>query len=94
MCHDKIKFLNYFSTNTIIGKSAAADDKVNDRPYPFNQAGYFPGLDVNTQYTQIQQTLTVASIVGSDALAAQVIIFQIFYQNNESLRHFSINPTI
>lgn len=75
MCHDKAKFLNYYSTNTIIGKSAAADDKLNDRPYPFNQAGYFPGLDVNTAYTQVQQTITVAAILGSDALAAQVIIF-------------------
>ena len=73
MCHDEVKYLNYFSTNAIIGKSAAADDKANDRPYPFAQVQFFPGLDVNNCYTQIEQTKTVAAIVGSDALAAQVI---------------------
>lgn len=43
-CHDKVKALNYFSTDNIHGKSAAADDKANDRPYYFSQAGYYPGL--------------------------------------------------
>jgi len=28
VCHDKVKLLNYFSTNIIHGRSAAADDKV------------------------------------------------------------------
>ena len=32
MCHDKVKLLNYFSTNIIHGKSAAADDKSNTGP--------------------------------------------------------------
>lgn len=41
-CHDEVKALNYFSTNTVFGKSAAADDKANDRP-SFSQDVYFPG---------------------------------------------------
>ena len=42
-CHDKVRALNYFSTDYIFGKSAAADDKANDRPYYFSQADYYPG---------------------------------------------------
>ena len=73
MCHDKTLALNYYSINTVYGRSANADDKTNDRPYYFSQADYFPGLSVNTFYTQAQQTQTIAMIVGSDGLAAQYI---------------------
>lgn len=72
MCHDEALALNYFSTNTVYGKSANADDKGNDRP-SFSQGGYFPGLSVNTLYTQAEQTKTIGMILGSDALAATYI---------------------
>lgn len=45
------------TTNTIIGKSVAVGDKANDRPYPFNQVGYFAGFDVNAASIQVQQRL-------------------------------------
>ena len=44
MCHDEKLELNYYSTNPVFGKSAAADDKDNDRPYPFLQEEYYPGI--------------------------------------------------
>ena len=71
-CHDKVAANNYFSTNFVFGKSAAADAS-NDRP-SFSQGGYFPGIDVNTAYTQAKQTETIAGIVGSAALAAQYVV--------------------
>lgn len=74
MCHDESLALNYYSINTVYGRSANADDKTNDRPYYFSQDVYFPGLSVNTFYTQAEQTKTIAMIVGSDALAAQYIV--------------------
>lgn len=72
MCHDEALALNYYSIDTVFGRSANADDKANDRP-SFSQDVYFPGLSVNTLYTQAEQTKTIAMIVGSDALAAQYI---------------------
>lgn len=72
MCHDETLALNYFSTNTVYGASANADDKGNDRP-SFSQAGFFPGLSVNTLYTQAEQTKTIGMILGSDQLAASYI---------------------
>ena len=73
MCHDKALALNYYAIDTVFGRSANADDKTNDRPYYFSQDIYYSGLSVNTQYTQVEQTKTIAMIVGSDALAAQYI---------------------
>lgn len=72
-CHDKAAAANYFSTHIIHGKSAAADDTSNERP-SFSQGGYFPGLDVNTAYSQAGQTETIAGIVGSASLAAQYVV--------------------
>ena len=64
---------NYFSTHFIHGKSAAADDTSNERP-SFSQGGYYPGIDVNTAYSQAKQTETIAGIVGSSSLAAQYVV--------------------
>jgi hypothetical protein len=73
MCHDKNLALNYYTINTVYGRSANADDKANSRP-SFSQSSYYPGLSVNTLYTQAEQTKTIAGIVGSDALAGQYIV--------------------
>lgn len=72
-CHDKVAASNYFSTSFIYGSSAAADDSSNERP-SFSQGGYFPGLDVNTAYSQAEQTKTIAGIVGSSSLATQYVV--------------------
>jgi len=78
MCHNKKAALNYYSTNTIDGKSVDADDKTNGRP-SFITGGYYADLEaaqgktVNTLYTQVQQTATIAQIVGSTALANEYI---------------------
>nr|CAH0105949.1 unnamed protein product [Daphnia galeata] len=48
---DRMAAANYFSTHIIHGKSAAADDSSNERP-SFSQGGYYPGIDVNTAYSQ------------------------------------------
>lgn len=74
MCHDEALALNYYAIDTVYGRSANADDKTNDRPYYFSQDVYFPGISVNTQYTQVEQTKTIAMIVGSEELAAQYIV--------------------
>lgn len=73
MCHDEALALNYYSIDTVFGRSANADDKGNDRP-SFSQDVYYPGLSVNTLYTQAEQTKTIAMIVGSSELAAQYIV--------------------
>ena len=73
MCHDKNLALNYYTINTVYGRSANADDKANSRP-SFSQSVYYPGLSVNTLYTQAEQTKTIAGIVGSDVLAGQYIV--------------------
>lgn len=73
LCHDQVAETNYVSTSYIFGKSAAADDKSNERP-SFSQGGYYPGIDVNTAYTQAEQTKTIAAIVGSSSLAAQYVV--------------------
>lgn len=72
-CHDKVAAANYYSTSFIHGKSAAADDSSNERP-SFSQGGYFPGIDVNTAYSQAGQTATIAGIVGSTSLAGQYVV--------------------
>lgn len=72
MCHDEVLALNYYSIDTVYGRSANADDKANERP-SFSQSVYYPGLSVNTLYTQAEQTNTIAQIVGSQELAAQYI---------------------
>ena len=64
---------NYFSTHFIHGKSAAADDTSNERP-SFSQGGYYPGIDVNTAYSQAKQTEIITWIVGSSSLAAQYVV--------------------
>jgi hypothetical protein len=64
---------NYFSTHFIHGKSAAADDTSNERP-SFSQCGYYPGIDVNTAYSQAKQTEIITWIVGSSSLAAQYVV--------------------
>ncbi len=73
MCHDKNLALNYYSIDTVYGRSVNADDKTNTGP-TFSQSSYYPGLSVNTLYTQSEQTKTIAGIVGSDALAGQYIV--------------------
>ena len=72
MCHDKVKLLNYYSIDVIPGRSAEAKVSGNSRP-AFSQGDFYPGIDVNTQYTQVTQTATVAQIVGSAELAAHYI---------------------
>lgn len=71
-CHDKVLASNYFTTNYIVGNSADADDKANTGP-TFKQGGYYPGLDVNTLYTQAEQNKTIAQIVGSEELAVYYV---------------------
>lgn len=73
MCHDEVLALNYYTINTVFGRSANADDKTNSRP-SFSQDVYYPGISVNTQYTQAEQTKTIGVILGDPALAAQYII--------------------
>jgi hypothetical protein len=73
MCHDENLALNYYTIDTVFGRSANADDKENSRP-SFRQSTYYPGLSVDTLYTQAEQTKTIAMIVGSDALAGQYIV--------------------
>lgn len=72
MCHDKNLALNYYSVNIIYGRSANAGDRSSNRP-TFSQGTYFPGIDVNSAYTQKEQTKTIAKILGSEQLAAQFI---------------------
>lgn len=72
MCHDKVKLLNYFAIDVIPGREADGKITGNSRP-SFSQGGYYPGIDVNTQYTQVTQTATIAEIVGSAELAAKYI---------------------
>lgn len=69
-CHDKGSGVNYYSTNTIVGRSTDADDKANTRP-SFRQAGYYPGTDVHAAFNQAQQNRTIAQIVGSESLAVK-----------------------
>lgn len=68
MCHDKDLALNYYSNNTVYGRSANAGDRKSQRP-TFSQDGYYPGLNVNQLYTQVNQTETLAQILGSRELA-------------------------
>lgn len=72
MCHDKKRALNYFSTNYIVGRSADANEKGYKRP-KFSQDIYYPGLKVDSLYTQKEQTKTIAAIVGSPELAAKYV---------------------
>jgi DNA/RNA non-specific endonuclease len=72
MCHDKAGAFNYFASSVIIGNSVDADDKTNGRP-SFSTGGYYPGLEVNTLYTQVRQKETIAQIVGSTDLANQYV---------------------
>ncbi len=46
--HDKNLALNYYSTHTVYGRNTAADDKGNDRPYPFLQDNYYPGIKLSS----------------------------------------------
>lgn len=69
MCHDKDLAMNYYSVDTVYGRSANAADKKSRRP-PFSQDIYYPGLNVNQLYTQVNQTETLAQILGSRELAA------------------------
>lgn len=72
MCHDKKRALNYFSTNYIVGRSANTFEKGNKRP-TFSQDIYYPGLKVDSLYTQKEQIKTISKIVGSADLAATYV---------------------
>ena len=72
MCHDKSLALNYFSVDTVYGRSANAADRKSQRP-TFSQDIYYPGLNVNQLYMRANQTETLAKILGSQELAAHYI---------------------
>ena len=72
MCHDKDFALNYYSVDTVYGRSANAADRRNQRP-SFSQDIYYPGLNVSQLYTQVTQTETIANILGSKELATHYI---------------------
>ncbi len=69
MCHDKDLALNYYSIDTVYGRSANAGERKSKRP-SFSQDVYYTGLNVNQLYTQAKQTETLAQILGSRELAA------------------------
>lgn len=72
ICHVKSAGNTLYSTDTIYGKNIDADDKANTRP-SFRKGSYYPGIDVDTAYSQAGQLETVTAIVGSSTLGAQYI---------------------
>lgn len=70
ICHNKTTANTFFAADTIFGASMKTNDEEHTRP-AFRKGKFYTGIDVDTAYSQVGQTKTVAAIVGSDSLAAK-----------------------